>query len=155
MEHWQEICCFQILDGLYNMSEDERCVSETVIWRRQQRSCRLRSVEALDSGCSRREEVQGMPPDTLDPWLYTMLVGQDSWAHEALDIKDLILASGQEVVFRELDNKVVADWMGEVTVEAIGLKLVKNETTEACTGDAACHPYAERHHPPRPWHVGV
>ena len=23
MEHWQEICCSQILDGLWNMSEDE------------------------------------------------------------------------------------------------------------------------------------
>ena len=85
-----------------------------------------------------------MLPEALGPWVYTLLDcqdgqdGQAAVALESIEIKDVCTDGGEELVFRELDqrfrDKVAVDRMGEAMEETIGLKTVKNETTEAFTG---------------------
>ena len=75
------------------------------------------------------KKVGGLPPEALEPWIYTL---------ESVEITDMCTDGGEELVFRELDqrfpDKVAADRMGEAMEEAFGLKIMKNETTEAFTG---------------------
>ena len=79
-----------------------------------------------------------MPPEALGPWIYTLLDGQSALALESIEIKGMCTDGGEELVFRELDqrfpDKVAADRMGEDMEEAFGLEIMKNETTEAFTG---------------------
>ena len=79
-----------------------------------------------------------MPPEALGPWVHTLLDGQAALALEATELNNLRTDGGEELVFRELDkrfpDKVAADRMGEAMEEAFGLKIMKNETTEAVTG---------------------
>ena len=55
-----------------------------------------------------------------------------------IDITDTCTEGGEELVFRELDqrfpDKVAADHMGEAMEGVSGMKIMKNETTEAFTG---------------------
>ena len=64
-------------------------------------------------------------------------VGRTELALQAFDIKDLTVDGGEETVFRELDERfpdnVAADRLGEAMDEALGLKIVKNKTSEAFT----------------------
>ena len=79
-----------------------------------------------------------MPPEALGPFVHTLLDGQAALALEATELNNLCTDGGEELVFRELDKrfplKVAADRMGEAMEEAFGLKIMKNETTEAVTG---------------------
>ena len=71
----------------------------------------------------------GMPTEALGPWMYTLLDGQAALALESIDIKDMCTKGGEELVFRELDqrfpDKVAADRTGEPMEEAFGLKVMK------------------------------
>ena len=84
------------------------------------------------------KKVGGMPPEALGPWIYTLLDGQAALALESIEITDMCTDGGEELFFRELDqrfpDKVAADRMGEAMEEAFGLKIMKNETMEAFTG---------------------
>ena len=84
------------------------------------------------------KKVGGMPPEALGPWKYTLLDGQAALALESTDVNDMCTEGGKELVFRELDqrfpDKVAADRMGEAMEEALGVKIMKSETTEAFTG---------------------
>ena len=86
------------------------------------------------------KKVGGMLPDALGPWIYTLVDGQAALALDSTDIKDMWTEGGEELVFRELDQRfpdtVAADRMREAMEEAFGLKIMKNETTEAVTGQS-------------------
>ena len=84
------------------------------------------------------KKVGRMPPEALGPWIYTLPDGQAALALESIEITDMCTDGGGELVFRELDqrfpDKVAADRMGEAMEKAFGMKIMKNETTEAFTG---------------------
>ena len=77
-------------------------------------------------------------PEALRPWLYTLLDGQAALALESIDIKDMCMEGGEQLVFRELDqrfpDKVAAVRVGGAMEEAFELKIMKNETTEGFAG---------------------
>ena len=82
------------------------------------------------------KKVGGIP-EALEPWIYTLLNGQDASTLESIEIKDMCVDGGEELVFRELDqrflHKVAVGRVGEAMEETFGLKTMKNETTEAFT----------------------
>ena len=84
------------------------------------------------------KKVGGMPPEGLEPWIYTLQNGQAALALVSIEIKDMCTDGGEVLVFRELDqsvpDKVAADRMGVAMEETFGPKFMKNETTEAVTG---------------------
>ena len=59
-------------------------------------------------------------------WIYTLLDGQAALALQSIEIKDMCMDGGEELVFRELDERfpdmVAADCMGEAMEETLGLK---------------------------------
>ena len=65
-------------------------------------------------------------------------VAQHSWSRKLVECLRRFWDRGEELVFRELDqrfpDKVAADRMGEAMEEAFRLKVMKNETTETFTG---------------------
>ena len=79
------------------------------------------------------KKVGGMPPEALGPWMYNLLDGHAALALESIDMKDMCTEGGEELVFRELDQrcpvKVAVDRMGEAMEEALelGEKIMKNE----------------------------
>ena len=75
------------------------------------------------------KKLGGMHPEGLVPWIYTLLDGQAAKALDPINIKDMCTEGGEELVFREIDqrfpDKVAADRTGEVMDEAFGLKMLK------------------------------
>ena len=51
------------------------------------------------------KKVGGMRPEALGPWIYTLLDGQAAWALGSIDTKDMCTEGGEELVFRELDQR--------------------------------------------------
>ena len=84
------------------------------------------------------KKVGGMRPEALGPWTYTLLDGQAAWALESVDTKDMCTEGGEELVFRELDQRfpdeVAPDRVGEAMEEASGLKITKKTRRQAFTG---------------------
>ena len=70
--------------------------------------------------------------------MYTLLDGQAALALDSFDIKDMCTEGGEDLIFRELDqrfpDKVAAVRLGEAMEEAFALKGHENETTEAFNG---------------------
>ena len=99
--------CYSDVSDLWNMSEhgnggeyqkrisgdgnNEAAGCE--VWKR----CARAALVVKKSRC--------MTPNTMGPWLYTMLDGREALALEAFDIKDLTVEDGEEVAFRELDER--------------------------------------------------
>eukprot|EP00959_Pyramimonas_sp_CCMP1952_P452127 9466021-Pyramimonas_sp.AAC.1 len=86
------------------------------------------------------QKARGTPAEALGPWLYTLLDGQAALAVENVDLADINVDNGEEVVFDRLDErfpeKVAADRLGEAMEEGFSLRIHKQETTEAYTGRA-------------------
>ena len=91
---------------------------------------------------SRCQESWWSAPRGSGPWKHTLLDGQAALALELIDVKDMCTEGGEELVFRELDqrfpDKVAADRMGEAMEETFGLNIMKNETTEALGDQDVC-----------------
>ena len=84
------------------------------------------TLEQQSTKVWKRRARGGMIPEALGPWIYTLLDGQAAWAQESVDMKDMCTEGGEELVFRELDQRfpdwVAADCVGETLEEAFGLK---------------------------------
>ena len=72
--------------------------------------------------------------------MYTLLDGQAALALDKMEIKDMCTDGGEELVFRELDqrfpDKVAANRTGEAMEETFTLKIMKHEKTETSTGQS-------------------
>ena len=83
-------------------------------------------------------KVGGMPPEVRDPGFTLLLDGQAALALGSIEIKDMCMDGGDELVFRELEQRfpdqVEADRFGEAMEVPFRLKTMNNETTEAFTG---------------------
>ena len=70
------------------------------------------------------KKVGGLPPEALGPWKYTLLDGQAALALESIDIKDVCTEGGEELVFREPDQRfpdeVAADRMAKPWRQLLG-----------------------------------
>ena len=51
------------------------------------------------------ENVGDVPPEALGPWICILLDGQAELALESIEIKDICVDGGEELVFRELDQR--------------------------------------------------
>ena len=84
------------------------------------------------------KKVGGMPPGALGLCICSLLDGQAALALESIELEDTCMDGGEQLVFRELNqrfpDKVAADRMGEAIGETFGPKITKNETTDAFTG---------------------
>ncbi|CAK0911130.1 unnamed protein product, partial [Prorocentrum cordatum] len=83
------------------------------------------------------QTARNTPAEALGPWLYTLLDGQAALAVENVDLSEINVESGEEVVFARLDerfpDKVAADRLGEAMEDGFSLRIQKQETTEAYT----------------------
>ena len=86
------------------------------------------------------QKAKNVPAEALGQWLCALLDGQAALAVENVDIGEINVESGEEVVFEKLDerfpDKVAADRLGEAMEDGFSLRIQKEETTEAFTGRA-------------------
>ena len=50
------------------------------------------------------KKLGGMPPEALEPRMYTLLDGPAVLALESIEIKEMCMGGGEELVFQELDQ---------------------------------------------------
>ena len=65
-----------------------------------------------------------MCPEALGLWIYTLLDGQAALALESIDTKDMGMVGGEELIFRELDqrfpDKLAGDRVGDAMEVGFG-----------------------------------